>query len=197
MDIFFVIKKTLVWILIHFVDPDLATAQIWIRIQKNVSIRIRIHWIRIQNTARRQVQYSRSRAGSATSYQKMRQTEWRSKHIRHREKISCPAAKIRPHRSRNTVALWYRQIFLRSVIRTVVYFSIPEWLSQESLADKINHLHVMKSNNAKTSLKQCCGSMTFWCGSGSGSGDPCLWLMDPDPAIFIIDLQDANKNKFI
>ncbi len=44
--------------------------------------------------------------------------------------------------------------------------------------------------------KQCCGSMTFWC--GSGSADPCLWLMDPDsdPSIFIIDLQDANKNKF-
>ncbi len=44
---------------------------------------------------------------------------------------------------------------------------------------------------------QCCGSMTFWCGSGSGSADPCLWLMDPDPypdpAIFIIDLEDANK----
>jgi hypothetical protein len=35
--------------------------------------------------------------------------------------------------------------------------------------------------------------MTFWCGSGSGSADPCLWLMDPDPAIFIIDLQDASK----
>ncbi len=43
------------------------------------------------------------------------------------------------------------------------------------------------------SLKQCCGSMTFWCGSGSGSSDPCLLLMDPDPSIFIIDLQDANK----
>ncbi len=30
---------------------------------------------------------------------------------------------------------------------------------------------------------------------GSGSADPCLWLMDPDPepSIFIIDLQDANK----
>ncbi len=28
-------------------------------------------------------------------------------------------------------------------------------------------------------MKQCCGSMTFW--GGSGSGDPCLWLMDPDP----------------
>jgi hypothetical protein len=45
--------------------------------------------------------------------------------------------------------------------------------------------------------KQCSGSMTFWCGSGCGSGsvDPSLWLMDPDPdpAIFVIDLQDVNK----
>ncbi len=28
---------------------------------------------------------------------------------------------------------------------------------------------------------QCCRSMTFWSGSGSGSADPCLWLLDPDP----------------
>ncbi len=27
---------------------------------------------------------------------------------------------------------------------------------------------------------QYCGSMTFWCGSGSGSTDPCLWHVDPD-----------------
>ncbi len=40
-------------------------------------------------------------------------------------------------------------------------------------------------------FSQCCGSMTFW--YGSGSADPCLWLMDPDPAIFVIDLQDASK----
>ncbi len=46
---------------------------------------------------------------------------------------------------------------------------------------------------------QCCGSMTFWCGSrsGSGSADLCLWLMDPDtdpdPAIFVTDLQDGHK----
>ncbi len=33
--------------------------------------------------------------------------------------------------------------------------------------------------------------MTFW--GGSGSADPCLWLMDPDPAIFVIDLQDASQ----
>ncbi len=34
--------------------------------------------------------------------------------------------------------------------------------------------------------------MTFWGGYGSGSADPCLWLMDPDsdmdPAIFVIVL---------
>jgi hypothetical protein len=37
--------------------------------------------------------------------------------------------------------------------------------------------------------------MTIWwgCGSGFGSADPCLWLVDPDPAFFVIDLEDANK----
>ena len=43
--------------------------------------------------------------------------------------------------------------------------------------------------------------MTFWGGSGSGSADPCLRLMDPDPDpdsdpdpdIFVINLQDASK----
>ncbi len=28
--------------------------------------------------------------------------------------------------------------------------------------------------------------------SRSGSKDPCLWLMDPDPAIFVIGIQDDN-----
>ncbi len=36
--------------------------------------------------------------------------------------------------------------------------------------------------------------MTFWCGSGSDSGSagPCLWLMDPDPTILIIDQQKTT-----
>ncbi len=40
-------------------------------------------------------------------------------------------------------------------------------------------------------FNQCCGSMTFWCGSGSGSGsaDPRLWLMDPG-----IWIQEAQKH---
>jgi hypothetical protein len=33
-------------------------------------------------------------------------------------------------------------------------------------------------------ILQCCGSMTFWGGSGSGFADP---------AIFVNDLQDASK----
>jgi hypothetical protein len=43
------------------------------------------------------------------------------------------------------------------------------------------------------STNQCCGSMKFWYGSGSGSAVQYLGLMDPDPAIFASDLQDVNK----
>ncbi len=47
-------------------------------------------------------------------------------------------------------------------------------------------------------FQQCCGSRTFWYGSGSRYADSCLWLMDldPDAAFYVIDLQDANKNLF-
>ncbi len=50
-------------------------------------------------------------------------------------------------------------------------------------------------DNCSTS-KQCCGSVIFW--NGYGSVDPYLWLtdpdpsLDPDPAIFVTDLQDGN-----
>ncbi len=48
-------------------------------------------------------------------------------------------------------------------------------------------------------FKQCCGSMTFWC--GSGSADSCLWFVDPDSdpdhPIFVIDLQEANKKQIL
>jgi hypothetical protein len=52
---------------------------------------------------------------------------------------------------------------------------------------KISHLGTFKQN-------KCCGSMTFWCGSVSGSADPCLCLMDSDPTsvVFDTDLQDVN-----
>jgi hypothetical protein len=45
---------------------------------------------------------------------------------------------------------------------------------------------------------QCWGSVTFWCGSGSRSGspNPYLWLMDPDPTTFFKDFKDFIK-KFL
>ncbi len=43
--------------------------------------------------------------------------------------------------------------------------------------------------------KQCCGSVPFW--YGSGSADPCLWLMDPDPGILLfssLTFKTPSKN---
>jgi hypothetical protein len=44
-----------------------------------------------------------------------------------------------------------------------------------------SHLHQIMHGMHVQYYNQCCGSMTFWC--GSGSADPCLylWLMDLDP----------------
>ncbi len=81
------------------------------------------------------------------------------------------------------------------------YFTVTGFDPKTRLCIKvivqIKSLHAVLAE----SFMQCSGSMKFWCGSGSGSGsaDSCLWLMDPDsdpdadPAIFVIDLQDANK----
>jgi hypothetical protein len=50
--------------------------------------------------------------------------------------------------------------------------------------------------------KQCWGSVTLRCRSGSGSPDPNLWLMDPDldptpdPTFFFIDFKDKKKSCF-
>ncbi len=48
------------------------------------------------------------------------------------------------------------------------------------------------------SFRQCCGSMKFLYGSGCGSGsaDPYIWLMDPEPSFFFSDLQDVKKKVF-
>ncbi len=50
----------------------------------------------------------------------------------------------------------------------------------------------------KISIKQCWRSVTFWCGSGFGSPDPYLWLMDPDPdpTPFFSDFKETKKNIF-
>jgi hypothetical protein len=39
---------------------------------------------------------------------------------------------------------------------------------------------------------QCCGPMTFWC--GSGSTDPCLWLWLMDPLFSSLTFKLPTKN---
>ena len=67
-------------------------------------------------------------------------------------------------------------------------------MQQRAEAEKKEKVKKTKGKKTK-GKKQCCGFLTFWC--GSGSADSCLSLMDPysdpDPAIFVIDLQDSNK----
>ncbi len=45
-------------------------------------------------------------------------------------------------------------------------------------------------------FKQCWGSVTFKCGSGSGSEDPDLWLTDPDPT-FMRKGKDQNSDPYL
>ncbi len=55
------------------------------------------------------------------------------------------------------------------------------WTSMKDFQDIEEASSPLKENIQYRTSKQCCGSMTFWGGSGSGSSDPCLRLMDPDP----------------
>ncbi len=72
--------------------------------------------------------------------------------------------------------------------------SFTKWKIPNMLIEKITIQH--RSDNVNNELTYCvnsklakdtlryfdpfCGSMKFWGGSGSGSADPCLWLVDPD-----------------
>jgi hypothetical protein len=52
-------------------------------------------------------------------------------------------------------------------------------------------VHLQERDKKKFRMNQCSGSVTFW--YGSGSSDQYLRLTDPDPALFVSGLQDANK----
>ncbi len=82
----------------------------------------------------------------------------------------------------------------------ITYFQRIARRCSGHLTGHYRHGFWQRSNFSQDFLRtwdQCSGSMTFW--GGSGSADPCLWLMDPDldpdpgPAIFVIDLQDASE----
>ncbi len=76
--------------------------------------------------------------------------------------------------------------------RQAVWYIVPH--STHTRLKRGYRRHRQQLSNTVIEM-QCCGSMkNFWC--GFGSADPYVLLMDPDadPAIFVGDLQDINKN---
>jgi hypothetical protein len=51
----------------------------------------------------------------------------------------------------------------------------------------------MKKRGRDIAMQQCSASMTFWCGIRIRGSMPLTDGPDPEPAIFVFDLQDANK----
>ena len=95
----------------------------------------------------------------------------------------------------------HAMVFLYSFLRFLVVFGLTVPLPEFYLGLQAGAFHCPAVSILDTlcglwsTWYQCCGSVSFWYGSGSGSTDLYLWLKDPDPdpAIFVSDLQDVNK----
>ncbi len=100
-------------------------------------------------------------------------------------------------------------IYFFSILKLVWYKSerLPYFHRSSPLnflQEKKQEMKIFPSANALRNILlehtycflQCCGSVTFW--YGSGSANPYLWLADsdPDPAIFVSDLQDVFSTYF-
>jgi hypothetical protein len=114
-------------------------------------------------------------------------------------------SRIQNSKKREGWKKFWSYFFCSHKFNKIEYFLIFEMLKKKC---RPNFKELLKFLPKKFSLcsqiygvgiQQCCGSMTFWGGSGSGSADPCLWLVDPDPdsdpdpAIYVTNLQDASK----
>ncbi len=59
----------------------------------------------------------------------------------------------------------------------IMWITIQDWNVLTSVAGVKKH-HIQDSQHClQNTVQQCCGSMTFWCGSGCGSADPCPWAL--------------------
>ncbi len=113
---------------------------------------------------------------------------------------------VTSRRNRYLTRLFFTRMTYRVPSWGKVLAKTCDWWSRKRMTEEREHTMMSFFRRAFTvSLQmkvvlrsgQRCGFMTLWFGSGSGSGsvDPCLWLMDPDPAIFVIIVQDANKKQ--
>jgi hypothetical protein len=79
----------------------------------------------------------------------------------------------------------------KGLLRYGTYFIIFVLLTEMIYRSSLGRYIIIYHSVHISAVMQTHDMLTCW--YGSGSADPCLWLMDPDPAIFVIDLQDANK----
>ncbi len=61
------------------------------------------------------------------------------------------------------------------------------------IASKTGPLSIIQYSLVRNLPSYICSARTSVADPWHFGVDPCLWLLDPDPAIFVIDLQDANK----
>jgi hypothetical protein len=76
--------------------------------------------------------------------------------------------------------------FKNGILRQADYLNLVQCETLEDLKLHLQvHCHI---GSYCTSVDQCCGSMTFRIR---------IRILDPDPAIFVIDLQAANKMQIV
>jgi hypothetical protein len=88
------------------------------------------------------------------------------------------------HTKKKNVKICQDPAFTKNLKKSKLAFTVSPYLHR-LLLDMVP--------KKKRRAKQCWGSVTFWC--GSGSPDPYLWLMDPDPdpASFFNDFKEVKK----
>ncbi len=93
---------------------------------------------------------------------------------------------LAPH-PKSATAVWFP-----SLIGYTIFSQKILWNTKKRMAislkfrpfcveENLRNLVTIRTRSRCFSSKQCWGSVTFWC--GSGSPDPYLWLMDLDPAL--------------
>ncbi len=118
----------------------------------------------------------------------------------------CPIQDLDPQAHLDMSRVWIitNHFLPTSGSHNTVFIERRSKLSLNPFAEKLSQLWVRGGKGAPTPRigehVQPSSVADPWYGAGSVSADPCLWLTDPDPgsdpAIFVHDLQDANKKGF-
>jgi hypothetical protein len=84
------------------------------------------------------------------------------------------------------------EIFILESMRS---WKMHFWLRHVCFSDVIK-LHILELTYRMLDCDSVVDPGHFWYGSGFGAADPCLWPLDPDPAIFVLDQIKQFFSKF-